>query len=369
MTTTVPAPSRPSARGGDRAGGGRPAAWGRRVLATLLDSAVVSSATFLAVGGGPGLVVAPGLPFDVGDGREAGWAGATLLLLLAIQAYTGMTPGKRVVGISVVDDESGRPVGLWRTLVRWVAHLLDALLLIGYLRPLWHRERRTFADSMLHTVVRSTTTPRPHSWVTNLRRSRDARAPRLRWPRWVARYAAISLCTVAVAMSLTQGQGRATWGPVKSVLCTVEQDGGAGELRAELVVRRTDAWYSRLGVRRGGETTWDVGVRWSHSDEDLSPGGTWSSSSSVRFTDLENVGPDAESGFADVRDGGEPLFTTPPVGTLLAEESATTDDDVTSRMLTTSLRDAGGDDAPALATCAGPVPDPRAPSSGARWPF
>ncbi len=34
-----------------------------------------------------------------------------------------------------------------------MAHILDALLYIGFLRPLWHPQRRTFADSLCSTVV------------------------------------------------------------------------------------------------------------------------------------------------------------------------------------------------------------------------
>jgi Mce-associated membrane protein len=80
------------------------------------------------------------------------------LTMLVLQGLTGQTPGRRVMGVAVVRATSdglpldGRP-GVLRCVARWCAHLLDAVLLLGYLRPLWHRERRTFADSIAGTVV------------------------------------------------------------------------------------------------------------------------------------------------------------------------------------------------------------------------
>jgi Mce-associated membrane protein len=47
-------------------------------------------------------------------------------------------------------------------------HLADAILLIGYLRPLWHPRRRTFADSALGTVAVETRRPRLQPWLRTL---------------------------------------------------------------------------------------------------------------------------------------------------------------------------------------------------------
>ena len=133
------------------------ASWGRRVFAYLLDTAIVSAVTFLAVGplGAPAIL--PVLTPSTGTGgvvvTDSGWLVATFLALAVLQAYLGWTPGKRTVGIVVVREETGRPAGLVATVLRWLAHVLDAILLIGFLRPLWHAQRKTFADSLLHTVV------------------------------------------------------------------------------------------------------------------------------------------------------------------------------------------------------------------------
>lgn len=130
------------------------ARWLRRVVAMVLDSGLIGGVAWLAVGdSGAGPSLWPGL-FD--SHQRTSWAlpiALTVLAIVASQAYTGWTPGKLVVGIAVVRDADRRPGGLVRTAARVLAHLLDSILLIGYLRPLWHRERRTFADSICGTLV------------------------------------------------------------------------------------------------------------------------------------------------------------------------------------------------------------------------
>jgi Mce-associated membrane protein len=139
------------------------ATWGERVIASVLDNAILAGVTWLALGTGIAQpTITPGLWLDAQgeQGSLTDWKilapiGA-LVILLVLQGTTGWTPGKLVVGIRVVrDDPAGRagPAGLWTTSARWVLHALDAVLLIGYLRPLWHQKRQTFADGIAHTVV------------------------------------------------------------------------------------------------------------------------------------------------------------------------------------------------------------------------
>lgn len=134
------------------------ATWGQRVLAAILDNGILAGVTWLALGAGvKHLSLTPGIG---ADGEAARITDPLILIpigalaiLLLLQAMTGWTPGKLVVGIRVVREHPAGPVGLWTTLARWVLHLLDALLLIGYLRPLWHAKRQTFADTIARTVV------------------------------------------------------------------------------------------------------------------------------------------------------------------------------------------------------------------------
>ena len=146
------------------------ASWGRRVVAALLDGAVLGAVAWFAVGDG---VVGPSLQptFDsAGPEATAPWTSSGVLVaawlaMLVLQGLTGQTPGRRVLDIAVVRAPAGGPVGgrpgVLRSVVRWFAHLLDAILLLGYLRPLWHAERRTFADSLVGTAVVRCPPPRP----------------------------------------------------------------------------------------------------------------------------------------------------------------------------------------------------------------
>ncbi|MEV0893247.1 RDD family protein [Promicromonospora sp. NPDC050262] len=134
------------------------ASWGQRVVAAILDDAILAGVTWLALGVGFAPVT---LTPVLGAAGTESWSSGPLVLvpvaalvaLLVLQALTGWTPGKLVTGIRVVREDDHRPAGLWRTSARWVLHVLDAILLIGYLRPLWHARRQTFADSIVRTVV------------------------------------------------------------------------------------------------------------------------------------------------------------------------------------------------------------------------
>lgn len=133
------------------------ASWSRRVVASLLDTAIVAAVLFVAVGPAYEVAWIPVITFGVTTEQPVPggtwWALGTTAALLALQAWTGASPGKRTVGIVVVHAATERPAGLVRTVLRDLAHALDALLYLGFLRPLWHPQRRTFADSLCGTVV------------------------------------------------------------------------------------------------------------------------------------------------------------------------------------------------------------------------
>ena len=204
---------------------GEPASWLRRVVALLLDWAVLAFATFLILGNVGSF---PPVPFYTVDGlthwpRVGTWPWWGVVALIAsyvlLQAYTGRTPGKAAVAISVVDDTSGRPVGLLRTVARWILHLFDAILCIGYLRPLWHAEGRTFADS----GVRSLVVHRPAERAT------------------AVSLAATTVCVVAVAAVVTSSMGARSVG-TSSVSCAAP-----GDLPRATVTRDSvQEWATRL---------------------------------------------------------------------------------------------------------------------------
>ncbi|GAA1724273.1 hypothetical protein GCM10009809_20070 [Isoptericola hypogeus] len=235
------------------------ASWGSRAVAVLLDSAVVASIAFLGAGDAPSLATLPGLGEPATAGGAA-WAAWTLVALGVLQAYTGMTPGKRVAGIAVVDAGSGRPIGLLGTVLRWLAHLLDSILVIGYIRAAFHVEGRTFADSLVGTVAVRTTTPEPHPWVARLRRLRDDRAPWLRWPRRVTGGIALVLCAASAAMSLVHGGGGGQLMAESEAACDLA---GAEPYVATIGSAYSEEWDTRLGMTRTTAESWQAVVGWS----------------------------------------------------------------------------------------------------------
>ncbi|MFC8191616.1 RDD family protein [Cellulomonas sp. NPDC057328] len=146
----------------------RVAWWWSRVVAVVLDSAVLAALAWLTLGtdaSAPRLW--PGLG-PVSGTDAAPWTSSAVLVgavaaLAALQAWTGATPGKRAVGIVVVDAVTGRPVGMLRTLLRQLAHLLDAFLLLGYVRAGLDVHGRTFADQVVGTRVLAAR--RPPGWA------------------------------------------------------------------------------------------------------------------------------------------------------------------------------------------------------------
>ncbi|MEQ4206081.1 RDD family protein [Actinopolymorpha sp. B17G11] len=132
--------------------------WLQRVGATLLDGLVtgiplaVSYALYI-----PSL--AQGTPPDGVTGIIAGLLGLVSLGLgiwnvVIRQGSTGQTVGKQVLGLKLLRESDGQPVGAGVAFVRALAHVLDGMACyIGYLWPLWDQKRQTFADKIMSTLV------------------------------------------------------------------------------------------------------------------------------------------------------------------------------------------------------------------------
>ena len=97
-----------------------------------------------------------------GGGLVAGLVALGALLVLAFsiwnivfqQGRTGYTIGKGVMGIKLVKEETGQPVGAGLSFVRQIAHVLDSVPCnLGYLWPLWDAKRQTFSDKVMGTIV------------------------------------------------------------------------------------------------------------------------------------------------------------------------------------------------------------------------
>lgn len=127
------------------------ASWLQRVGAYLLDILVlvpfyIVAAIGVGVGGGGGAGLA-----------VIGYLGAVVFGIwntIFRQGRTGRSLGKEWVGITLLRESDGQPIGAGMTFVRAIAHILDAIpFYIGFLWPLWDKKRQTFADKVCGTVV------------------------------------------------------------------------------------------------------------------------------------------------------------------------------------------------------------------------
>jgi len=68
----------------------------------------------------------------------------------------GQSFGKRALGLTLVAESTGQPIGMAKAFLRDLAHIVDGLICyIGYLFPLWDQKRQTIADKIMTTVVTS----------------------------------------------------------------------------------------------------------------------------------------------------------------------------------------------------------------------
>lgn len=69
------------------------------------------------------------------------------------QGTTGSSIGKSVLKFKVVGEASGQPLGFGMSIVRQLAHIVDAIIcFVGFLFPLWDAKRQTLADKIMTTV-------------------------------------------------------------------------------------------------------------------------------------------------------------------------------------------------------------------------
>jgi uncharacterized RDD family membrane protein YckC len=67
---------------------------------------------------------------------------------------TGQSWGKKVVGLRLVSEVTGQPIGAGMAFARDIAHVFDAVVCyVGFLFPLWDAKRQTLSDKIVKTVV------------------------------------------------------------------------------------------------------------------------------------------------------------------------------------------------------------------------
>lgn len=135
------------------------ASWIKRVGAYLIDGLVVF------VGYIPAVIGAVISGSSSSDSASAIGLVLTLIgvaLSLAIFVWntclracrTGYSIGKGVLGIKLIGERTGQPIGGGMAFLRYLCHIIDALpCYIGYLWPLWDAKRQTFSDKIMTTVV------------------------------------------------------------------------------------------------------------------------------------------------------------------------------------------------------------------------
>lgn len=150
------------------------AGWWRRVAASTIDSLVVLAAQIPYF---VGLVVlldaAPGANLFAADTSDyTGVDLGTLILASGLmllgsvlglaaliwnrfvqQGRTGQSIGKSALNLYLVSARTGTPVGAGTAFVREIVHIVDGILYVGYLWPIWDNRKQTFADKIVGTVV------------------------------------------------------------------------------------------------------------------------------------------------------------------------------------------------------------------------
>ncbi len=67
-------------------------------------------------------------------------------------ARTGQTPGKKAYKIKVVDAKTHENISFFRALIRFVAFLFDAMILIGLFFPFYNKEKKALHDMIANTI-------------------------------------------------------------------------------------------------------------------------------------------------------------------------------------------------------------------------
>jgi|SRR6478609_8998491 uncharacterized RDD family membrane protein YckC len=144
--------------------------WIKRVGAYVVD-ALATSLAGIPLWIGYGILLANTTTTTNPDGTTttsvSGGGAALVLILIGVvtsiaffvwntclkQGRTGYSIGKGVLGIKLIGEASGQPIGGGMAFLRYLCHIIDGICYIGYLWPLWDRKRQTFADKIMSTIV------------------------------------------------------------------------------------------------------------------------------------------------------------------------------------------------------------------------
>ena len=135
----------PVGYGGGYSGPGSYANWLQRVGAYLIDAIPAAILYAIAFATNNTAILALFVIIAIGITAYNRWYQA---------GRTGQSWGKRAVGITLVSEETGQPIGAGMAFVRDICHFVDSIICdIGFLFPLWDAKRQTLADKIVRTVV------------------------------------------------------------------------------------------------------------------------------------------------------------------------------------------------------------------------
>lgn len=130
-----------------------PAGFVRRFAAVLIDCVLFFLFVTIPVSLTLGSV-------SIATGNELNWMNVTIgyaipfvLTMWFWQKYLG-TPGKMLIGIQIVDNETGRKPGMLKLVVRYVAYLVSiGLFMLGFIWIIFDKRKRGFHDYLSGTAV------------------------------------------------------------------------------------------------------------------------------------------------------------------------------------------------------------------------
>ncbi len=120
------------------------------ILDSLIQAAVLVPILYMLFG--PGIFSDP----QVGQ-TSLGYLinyGLPILWTVLFWKYKSATPGKMLMGIALVDADTGGQPATGRLVLRYFAYIVSALpLLLGFFWVAFDRRKQGFHDKIAHTVV------------------------------------------------------------------------------------------------------------------------------------------------------------------------------------------------------------------------
>lgn len=151
----------------------QPAGIGKRFVASCIDGVILSALGWaISLPLGVGLAVIAGQTSDAAQALEAlnSWEGIGLIYKIVTQfsgiiigfafagyfySKKGATPGKKLMGLRLIQTSKGKNVSFWRGAFRDnIGKLISLLVLfIGYLLPIFRSDKRALHDLLFDTQV------------------------------------------------------------------------------------------------------------------------------------------------------------------------------------------------------------------------